>query len=353
MKISFQRFLNFLKPEKRYIEVEHMIFMLSFLYQIIRRLVTYLLPFVLLYVLTRRVEKRVPLRFSRYFLLSALLLVLGGIIHWIVYYPTPAYTHMLYLAGVITTISVLIMLFFVMKASAEFGRSSTQRGIQEILIIALFLTLGFCLVYSQKNALNIDAILYFSSMGMWFLVNMLTMHLYDDIGLIYKKLGESLWVLTFTGAILHMALFATNIAEAVGVAASGMIERSTDYMVLQISFGEPMALLGGVVSTLPGVLFYTRIRGSSLHTEALPDELDKLFDAVCDIVGYENAEMMLKKGIQGYNLQFSRDLEITKELFLKNMRTNEEKTLLNFLAGVFSKQVGPVIYRIYKELGKN
>jgi len=85
--------------------------MFSFLYQIIRRLVTYLLPFVLLYILTRRMEKRVPLRFSRYFLLSALLLILGGIIHWTVYYPTPAYTHMLYIAGVITTISVLIMFF--------------------------------------------------------------------------------------------------------------------------------------------------------------------------------------------------------------------------------------------------
>jgi hypothetical protein len=298
-------------------------------------------------------EKRAPLRFSRYFLLSALLLILGGIIHWTVYYPTPAYTHMLYIAGVITTISVLIMFFFVMKASAEFGRSSTQRGIQEILIITLFLTLGFCLVYSRKSAMSIDAILYFSSMGMWFLVNMLTMHLYDDIGTIYKKLGEGLWPLTFIGAVLYMVLFATNISEAVGVAASGMIERSTDYMVLQISFGEPMALLGGIVSTLPGILFYTRIRSSSLHAEALPDELDRLFDAVCDIVGYESAEMMLKKGIQEYNLQFGRDLEITKEFSLKNMRTNEEKTLLNFLAGVFSKQIGPVIYKMYKELGKN
>jgi len=329
-----------------------MLFMFSFLYQIIRRLVTYLLPFVLLYILTRRMEKRVPLRFSRYFLLSALLLILGGIIHWTVYYPTPAYTHMLYIAGVITTISVLIM-FFVMKASAEFGRSSTQRGIQEILIITLFLTLGFCLVYSRKSDMSIDSILYFSSMGMWFLVNMLTMHLYDDIGTIYKKLGEGLWPLTFIGAVLYMVLFATNIAEAVGVAASGMMERSTDYMVLQIRFGEPMALLGGIVSTLPGVLFYTRIRSSSQHAEALPDELDRLFDAVCDIVGYESAEMMLKKGIQEYNLQFGRDLAITKEFSLKNMRTNEEKTLLNFLAGVFSKQIGPVIYKIYKELGKN
>ena len=84
------------------------------------------------------------------------------------------------------------------------------------------------------------------------------MHLYDDIGLIYKKLGASLWFLTFTGVILYMALSATNMAEAVGVAASGMIERSTDYMVLQISFDESMALLGDVVSTLCPVFYSTQ-----------------------------------------------------------------------------------------------
>lgn len=59
---------------------------------------------------------------------------------------------------------------------------------------------------------------------------------------------------------------------------------------------------------------------------------------------------MLKKGIIEYNLQFGRDFEVTKELFVKNLRRQEEKTLLNFIAGVFSKQVGPVVYRTHNEI---
>jgi hypothetical protein len=312
-------------------------------------ILVYVLPFFAAYVMAKRVEERVKIRTSYYFVIAISLLVVYGVIIGIAYYPVPYPTVLLNAGNIMLLIPLLLVFIFITKIRKQVsGTDYTQIGGE---LLKLFLVIGGLIcslaIVAHHNNLPIDFqnLTYIIAGSSIILVCTLIMFSYIEIGIIYKRFTEKFWFLALFGGVIYTGLFITNLAEFVAVAGFGSIEIAPTYMSIQLKYGMPCTIIGGILATIPSITLYIKLCNRTFRVKIPSGDLRSFLEEMFKLVGGVTTDI-LKMGIMEYNLQFKRNIELTPELGIKNLRTGEDNSLAKYLVGVFSKRVGPIAYQI-------
>jgi len=323
--------------------------MWAIFYQIMRLILVYMLPFFSAYVIIRRIEKRVKIRIALYFGIAIPLIALYGVIIGITYYPVPYFTSLFGVGSIILPISILFIFVFITKIKKQIVGEAAIQTAGDLLKLFLFMgVILFSLValgYHNNLFANPDGLFYTAMLVSVLLSCFLTINLYIEIGLIYQRFLRRFWFLTLLGGIAYSVLLVTNLFEFAAVTSSGNIDVAPAYMEIQLVYGIPCSTIGGILATIPSIILYSKLRNKTLQTKILSGDLHTFLEEMSKLVGEVTVDI-LRMGITEYNLQFKRNIELTPELSIKNLRTGEDDSLAKYLVGVFSKRVGPIAYQI-------
>ena len=276
------------------------------------------------------------MRISPYFYLGLITLVIYSFFLYFAGSPSvnpnaPIKPRLLFIGGLIVTFGIFLLFLFVIKLKQHiFNIPITQITAEGLKIyFPLGVIIGM-MIYLSKD-FEVGA--YLSAIiGLIFV-----MHSYIDLGLIYKRFQIKEWFLFIFGGVFFLGMIGSD------VMVGTKLLMGTEEAYTWVKFGDACSWIGGAVATVPSLILYAKRK---IYLKFKPEKLNRFLEKSSKLMG-SAIFGILELGIKRYNKKYSTRIKLTSTEILGLI---EEEAFTEFIISVFADCIGPVAYRIEKEI---
>ena len=311
---------------------------IQILIQAARLITAYFLPYFSAYLVVKRIERHIKLRITPYFYFGLITLVLYSFFLYFAGSPSvnagaSIKPRLLFIGGLIAIFGIFLLFLFVIKLKQHiFNISITGIAVEGLKIYSPLGVIIGMMIYLSKD-FEVGA--YLSAIiGLIFV-----MHSYIDLGLIYKRFQIKEWFLFIFGGVFFLGMIGSDVM--VGTKLLMGIEEAYTW----VKFGDACSWIGGAVATVPSLILYANLR-RKIYLKFKPEKLNRFLEKSSKLMG-SAIFGILELGIKRYNKKYSTRIKLTSTEILGLI---EEEAFTEFIISVFADCIGPVAYRIEKEI---
>ena len=314
--------------------------LIQILIQAARLIIAYFLPYFSAYLVVKRIGRHIKLRITPYLYFGYITLIICSFFLYFAGYPSvntgvSIKPRLLLIGGLIATFGIFLLFLFVIKLRQHiFNISITGIAAEGLKIyFPLGVIIGL-MIYLSKD-FKVGAWL-FPIIGLIFV-----MHSYIDLGLIYKRFQIKEWFLFIFGGLFFLGVIGSDVLVGTKL-LMGMEEPYTGVL-----FGDACSWIGGVVATVPSLILYANLR-RKIYLKFKPEELNRFLEKSSKLMG-SAIFGILELGVKRYNKKYSAQVKLTSTE-ISGLIEEEYESFTEFIISVFADCIGPVAYRIEKEI---